>query len=110
MQPWQEVIEDAEKTAAEQVAAGAPLAEADAPAAGPRIRFAEEVATKEAPPKKKKSKRAEKAEREGEAEGKAKKTPKRARRLAVADEDEDLSVEADYSWDSGTNGDGEEDA
>ena len=110
VQPWQEVIEDAEKAATEQVAAGAPLAEADAPAAGPRIRFAEEVATKEAPPKKKKSKRAEKAEREGEAEGKAKKTPKRARRLAVADEDEDLSVEADYSWDSGTNGDGEEDA
>jgi len=114
VQPWQEVIEGAEKAAAEQVAATAgeaPLAEAEAPAAGPRIRFAEEVATKAAPAKKKKSKRAEKTEREGDAESKAKKTPKRARRLAVADEDEDLSVDTDYSWDSGgTNGDGEEDA
>ncbi len=114
VQPWQEVIEGAEKGAAEEVAATmaaeAPATDAEAPAAGPRIRFAEEVATKGAPAKKKKSKRAEKVEREGEAEAKAKKTPKRARRLAVADEDEDLDVEADYSWDSGSDGDGEEDA
>jgi transcription antitermination factor NusA-like protein len=114
VQPWQEVIEGAEKGAAEEVAttmaAEAPATDAEAPAAGPRIRFAEEVATKEAPAKKKKSKRAEKVEREGEAEAKAKKTPKRARRLAVADEDQDLDAEADYSWDSGSDGDGEEDA
>src|SRR2546426_3817793 len=44
VQPWQEVIEDAEKAATEQVAAGAPPAEARAPAAGPRVRFAEGVA------------------------------------------------------------------
>ena len=112
VQPWQEVIEGAEKAAAEEVAATTAEAGAEAPVAGPRIRFAEEVATKEAPAKKKKSKRAEKAEREVEAESKAKKTPKRARRLAVADEDEDLSVEPDYSWDSGSDSDdgGEEDA
>ena len=116
VQPWQEVIEGEEKGAAEGVAATtaaeAPATDAEAPAAGPRIRFAEEVATKEAPAKKKKSKRAEKVEREAEAEAKAKKTPKRARRLAVADEDEDVDVEADYSWDSGSDGDGdgEEDA
>jgi len=108
VQPWQEVIEGAEKAAAEEGAAA--TAEAEASAAGPRIRFAEEVATKQAPAKKKKSKKAEKAEREAEAEVKAKKTPKRARRLAVADEDEDLDVDADFSWESGTNGDGEEDA
>ena len=113
VQPWQEVIEGAEKAAAEEVVAAtaeAPAAEGEAPAAGPRIRFAEEVASKEAPAKKKKSKRAEKAERESEAEGKAKKAPKRARRLAVVDEDEDIDVDAAYSWDSGTNGDGEHDA
>ena len=112
VQPWQEVIEGAEKAAAEEVAATTAEAGAEVPVAGPRIRFAEEVATKEAPAKKKKSKRAEKAEREVEAESKAKKTPKRARRLAVADEDEDLSVEPDYSWDSGSDSDGggEEDA
>jgi transcription termination/antitermination protein NusA len=115
-QPWQEVIEGGEQVAAEVTApaAGEAVAAEEAPAAGPRIRFAEEVASKEAPPKKKKSKRAEKTEREAEAEGKAKKAPKRARRLAVADEDDDLSIDADYSWDSGTdgdsNGDGEEDA
>src|SRR2546428_8649432 len=108
VQPWQEVIEGAEKVAAtEEVAATTAGAEAEAPAAGPRIRFAEEVATKEAPAKKKKSKRAEKVEREGEAEAKAKKTPKRARRLAVADEDEGLDGEAAYSWDHGSDGDGE---
>ena len=113
VQPWQEVVEGAEKAAAEEVVAAtaeAPAAEGEAPAAGPRIRFAEEVASKEAPAKKKKSKRAEKAERESEAEGKAKKAPKRARRLAVVDEDEDIDVDAAYSWDSGTNGDGENDA
>jgi transcription termination/antitermination protein NusA len=113
VQPWQEVIEGAQKAAAEEVAAttaGAEAAGEEAPAAGPRIRFAEEVATKEAPAKKKKSKKAEKTERESEAEGKAKKAPKRARRLAVVDEDEDIEVDAGYSWDSGTNGDGEEDA
>jgi transcription termination/antitermination protein NusA len=115
-QPWQEVIEGGEQVAAEVTApaAGEAVAAEEAPAAGSRIRFAEEVASKEAPPKKKKSKRAEKTEREAEAEGKAKKAPKRARRLAVADEDDDLSIDADYSWDSGTdgdsNGDGEEDA
>jgi len=113
VQPWQEVVEGAEKAAAEEVVAAtaeAPAAEGEAPAAGPRIRFAEEVASKEVPAKKKKSKRAEKAERESEAEGKAKKAPKRARRLAVVDEDEDIDVDAAYSWDSGTNGDGEHDA
>ncbi len=111
VQPWQEVIEGAEKAVAEEVAATtAAEAPAEAPATGPRIRFAEEVATKEAPVKKKKSKRAEKVEREGEAEVKAKKAPKRARRLAVVDEDEDLGGEADYSWDSGSESDGEEDA
>jgi len=112
VQPWQEVIEGAEKAAAEGVAAAtaeAPVAEGDAPTAGPRIRFAEEVANKEAPAKKKKSKKAEKTEREGEVEGKAKKAPKRARRLAVVDEDEDVDAEADFTWDSGTNGDGEDD-
>jgi N utilization substance protein A len=111
-QPWQEVIEGAEQAAAEArapAAGEAPAAE-EVPAGGPRIRFADEVATKEGPAKKKKSKRVEKTEREGEVESKAKKAPKRARRLAVVDEDEDIDMDADYSWDSGTDGDGEEDA
>ena len=113
VQPWQEVIEGAGQAVAEEVAATgaeAPAAEAGAPSAGPRVRFAEEVATKEGPAKKKKSKKAEKAEREGEVESRTKKAPKRARRLAAADEDEDLDLNADYSWDSGSDGDGEEDA
>ena len=99
-QPWQEdggVAAPAEAPAAEGVPVEA--ASAPGPDAGGRIRFAEEVAQKDAPPKKKKSKKAEKkGEREVEAEGKAKKAPKRAKRLAVVDEDEDIDLEDLGSW------------
>jgi len=116
-QPWQEVIQGSEEGIAaeaqapaveaaptEAVAAGEPDG-----AAGARIRFAEEVATKEAPAKKKKSKKAEKTERESEAEGKAKKAPKRAKRLAAVDEDEDVDIDSDFSWGTDEDGDGDGD-
>ena len=126
-QPWQEAIQEDGKEAA---LAEAPAAEAapteaaavvEPEAAGPRIRFAEEVAPKDGPAKKKKSKKEEKTERETEAEGKAKKTSKRAKRLAVVDEDEDIDVDTDFSWsgdgdaesdggESDANRDGEADA
>ena len=99
-QPWQEdggVAAPAEVPAAEGVPVEA--APAPGPDAGGRIRFAEDVAQKDAPPKKKKSKKAEKkGEREVEAEGKAKKAPKRAKRLAVVDEDEDIDLEDLGNW------------
>jgi len=114
-QPWREVIrEDGETAAAEAPAAEATPAEAAPaaePAAGGRIRFAEEVAQKEAPAKKKKAKKTEKAEREVEVEGKAKKAPKRAKRLAVVDEDEDIDLEDFSSWtDKDSEDEGEGDA
>src|SRR5687767_14450271 len=90
-QPWRELIqEDGAGAAPAEVAeeAGVPVETSAArEPAGARIRFAEEVAQKESPAKKKKSKKADKAEREVEVEGKAKKAPKRAKRLAVVDED-----------------------
>jgi transcription termination/antitermination protein NusA len=102
-QPWREAIQEDGGRAAPAEAPAAVSAPADAasaaePAAGGRIRFAEEVAKKEAPAKKKKSKKAEKAEREVEVEGKAKKAPKRAKRLAVVDEDEDIDLEDFGNW------------
>jgi N utilization substance protein A len=117
-QPWQEVIQEdggAAAPAEAPSAEGVPVevAPATGPDAGGRIRFAEEVAQKDAPPKKKKSKKAEKAEREVEAEGKAKKAPKRAKRLAVVDEDEDIDIDSDFgSWaaDGDSDGDSESEA
>jgi N utilization substance protein A len=72
----------------------------EAEATGPRIRFAEEVATKDGPAKKvKKAKKGEKIEREEAVEGKAKKPTKRARHLAVVEEDdEDIDLEDFGNW------------
>ncbi len=116
-QPWQEVIQGSEEEiAAEAQTPAAEVAPSEAalagePAAvGARIRFADEVATKEAPAKKKKSKKAEKAERESEAEGKAKKAPKRAKRLAAVDEDEDADIDTDFNWSTDGDSDDNDDA
>jgi transcription termination/antitermination protein NusA len=101
-QPWREVIQEDGVAAPAQVAEGEGLpvepATAAASTEGGRIRFAEEVAQKEGPAKKKKSKKAEKTEREVEVEVKAKKAPKRAKRLAVVEEDEDIDLEDFSSW------------
>jgi transcription termination/antitermination protein NusA len=96
-QPWQEV-DDADKAVAPSEVAIAAEAPAEAEPVGPRIRFAEEVAPKDGP-KKKKAKKAEKPEVEGEVEVRAKKAPKRARRLAVVeDDDEDIDLEDFGNW------------
>jgi transcription termination/antitermination protein NusA len=101
-QPWREAIREdgaaAPAEAAEPKVATAEAPPVPQPAAGGRIRFAEEVAQKEGPAKKKKSKKTEKTEREVEVEAKAKKAPKRAKRLAVVDEDEDIDLEDFSSW------------
>jgi N utilization substance protein A len=79
-----------------EVAAEAPVG---AEAEGPRIRFAEEVATRDGPAKKKKAKKVEKIEKEGELEVRAKKPTKRARHLAVVEEDdEDIDLEDFGNW------------
>jgi transcription termination/antitermination protein NusA len=98
-QPWQD--SQTEEAAAPVEAGIAAAARGDTEAGGPRIRFAEEVATKDAPAKKKKAKKGEKAVPEGEGEGevKAKKAPKRARHLAVADDDdEEIDLEDFGNW------------
>jgi transcription termination/antitermination protein NusA len=102
-QPWREAIQGDGGVAAPAEPVGAEGSPVDAgraaePVVGGRIRFAEEVAPKATPAKKKKSKKAEKTEREVEVEGKAKKAPKRAKRLAVVDEDEEIDLEDFSSW------------
>ncbi len=94
-QPWMEVIEEgaeeaaAPEKAAAKVEAAVAAPEKDAVAAGPKIRFAEDLAPVLSQQPKKKAKKGEKAERAAEPEGKTKKV-KRARRPAVVDEDLDL--------------------
>jgi N utilization substance protein A len=79
-----------------EIAAAAPV---ETEASGPRIRFAEEVATKDGTAKKKKAKKGEKVEREEAVEVKAKKPTKRARHLAVVeDEDEEIDLEDFGNW------------
>ncbi len=89
-EPWMEVIQEGEKAAAPEeeaapVAAAAPPAQEPEPA-GPKIRFAEDLAPVISEPKKKKAK---KAERAAEPEGKTKKV-KRARPAPV---EEDMDFE-----------------
>ncbi len=93
-EPWMEVIQKegeagppAEETAAAPEAAPA----GEAAPAEPKIRFAEDLAPViNQPPKK--ARKAKKAERTTEGEVKPKKPPKRGRRLATADEDEDIDA------------------
>jgi N utilization substance protein A len=111
-EPWMEVVETqaeagAAPAAAEEAAVPEPVAKAEAEAApveveapqpveaGPRIRFAEELAPalKEAP---KKAKKGGKKPAE-EPEGKAKKGPSKKARPLVEDEDVDLDL--DFGWD-----------
>jgi N utilization substance protein A len=88
-EPWMEAIE-AEQGAVEEVAAAveaaAPVQEPEP--AGPKIRFAEDLAPVLGQPKKKMKAKAKAAERAAEPEDKAKKA-KRARRPAIADDDLD---------------------
>jgi len=97
-QPWRDATETEEAAAADGTKIAAE-ASAETEATGPRIRFAEEVATKDGPAKKKKSKKTEKTTEEGEVEVRAKKAPKRARHLAVAeDDDEEIDLEDFGNW------------
>jgi N utilization substance protein A len=104
-EPWREAAAAEGAAAAVETTTDGATIEAPAPAekeaAGARIRFAEEVAPKDGPAKKKKSKKAEKTEREAEVEGKTKKPSKRAKRLAVADEDDDTELDTGYDWSAG---------
>ncbi len=105
-EPWMDVIDAAAEGEAAAAAEGEPAIVAEAvsaevtpaaepEAAGPRIRFAEELAPALAQPAKKKAaKKAKKADEETEAEGKAAKKPsKRGRRLATADEELDADFD-----------------
>jgi hypothetical protein len=93
-QPWQ----DETQTEEAAVPVEAEIA-TETEASGPRIRFAEEVGTKDGPAKKKKAKKGEKVAPDGEVELKAKKAPKRARHLAVADDDdEEIDLEDFGNW------------
>jgi N utilization substance protein A len=95
-EPWTEVVEVEETAAEAPTEEAAPVAEAapvEAPTAGPRIRFAEELASPaKAEPKKKKTKKDERPEAEGKV---TKKAPKKSRRLAEVEDDEE-DVELDW--------------
>jgi len=95
-QPWMDVIQETKEEVAPAEGAGAAVAEGVAVpekepvAAGPKIRFAEDLAPVMSQQPKKKAKKAERtAERTAEPEGKAKKV-KRARRPAPEDEEMDF--------------------
>ena len=111
-EPWTEVVEaegaPVTEEAAEPVAA--PVAEAAPVEAqvgtpvetGPRIRFAEELASAPQPSPKKAKRGAKQPE---EPEGKAKKGPTKKARPLV--EDEDVDVDLDFGWDKDKDSDSE---
>ncbi len=82
--------------------------EAEPVTAGPKIRFAEDLAPVLKPPAKKAKKgkkAAETPEREAESEVKAKKAAKKGRRVAVVDDD--LDADAELDWNVGAADDAE---
>jgi N utilization substance protein A len=112
-EPWTEVVEPEEAAgapvqqpvAAEVAAPEAP--EAEPVAAGPKIRFAEDIAPVREPvaKKTKKGKKAEAPEREAESEVKAKKAAKKGRRVEVVDDDDS---DAELDWNVGAQDDAED--